>query len=127
MPVPYHTFGVYQLLLELWLTYEEIRNITELIRIDYQQSYISERYNLHRRTDEISIYIKNKWPSILPPFLPLRLRFQNLKQCYNPIRYSKNAYFRLLQHKRQSLMRHARLIYNYNRRNNDIARRACLR
>ena len=47
MSVPYHTFGVYQLLLELWLTYEEIRNITELIRIDCQQSYISERCNLH--------------------------------------------------------------------------------
>ena len=48
MPVQYHTLGVYQLLLELWLTYEEIKNIIELIRIDFQQSYISQRRDLYR-------------------------------------------------------------------------------
>ena len=47
MSIQYHTLGVYQLLLELWLTYEEIKNITELIRIDLQQSYILQRRDLH--------------------------------------------------------------------------------
>ena len=127
MPIHYHTLGVYKLLLELWLTYEEIKNITELIHIDLQQSYILQRRDLHRRVDEIAIHIRNVWPSTLPPFLPLQLCYQNLKQAYNPNRYSKNAYIRFLNSKRQSLLRHQRLIYNYNRRNNDIARRACLR
>ena len=68
MSIQYHTLGVYQLLLELWLTYEEIKNITELIRIDLQQSYILQRRDLHRRVDEIAIHIRNKWPSTLPPF-----------------------------------------------------------
>ena len=122
MSVQYHTMNVWQLLLELWLTYEEIQNLHELLRIDFQQSYISQRRSLYQRSDEISIHIKNIWPSTLPLFLPFRLRYQNLKQAYNPNRHSRYAYFRLLHCKRHSLIRHQRLIYNYTRRNNDTAR-----
>ena len=113
MSVQYSAMDVYQLLFELWLTYEEIKCLRELIQIDNQPHYVAERRKLYQKTDEISIYITNIWPSTLPPFLPLRLRYQNLKEAYNPMRYSKNAQFRL--------------IYHYNRRNNDTARRACLR
>ena len=127
MPVEYHTMNVWQLLLELWLMYEEIQNLRELIPIGFQQTYITQRRALYERFDEISIHIKNVWPSILPPFLPLRLRYQNLKQAYNPNRHSRYGYFRLLHRKRHFLIRHQRLIYNYTRKNNDIARRACLR
>ena len=127
MSVQYSAMDVYQLLFELWLMHEEIKCMRELIKIDNQPHYVAERRKLYQKTDEISIYITNIWPSALPPFLPLRLRYQNLKEAYNPMRYSKNAYFRLLNRKRNSLMHHARLIYHYNRRNNDIARRACLR
>ena len=37
MPVEYQTTNVWQLLLELWLTYKEIQNLRELIHIDFQQ------------------------------------------------------------------------------------------
>lgn len=119
--VDYSTFTIFQILCLLWDRYEEKRMLNALIHIDVLESYLDQRRNCYKDVDEISTAIKQKWSiSLLPPFLPLQLRYQNQKLAYNPKRYSKNSYLRLLNRKRKSLQRHQHLIDRYNRRRSIV-------
>ena len=100
----------------MWQNYQEINAINALISIDNLNLYRGQRRNCHKTVDEIFQVLRQKRSPALPPFLPLRIQYQNQKLVYSPIPHSRQSYLRLLNRKRRYFENNQRLIDEYNRR-----------